>query len=229
MAMPKPIPGTPLPKPDLVIFDCDGVLVDSEVISNDVLARELTAAGLPTTLQEARREYQGMLLREVLLKAEAGLGRPLPEGWLSNYEQLRAAAFREDLRPVAGVPELVRSVRRAGISVCVASQGALSKTALSLQLTGLSDLFAAEAIFSASQVERGKPFPDLFLHAAAVMGAEPAHCLVIEDTPSGVRAAVAAGMPVLGFAADSDPEALAAAGAEVIVSLGDVPALLGLD
>jgi HAD superfamily hydrolase (TIGR01509 family) len=219
----------PLPKTDLVIFDCDGVLVDSEVISNDVLARELTAAGLPTTLQEARRRYQGLLLGEVLLKAEASLGEPLPDGWLSNYEQLRAAAFRGDLRPVSGALELVQSVRRAGISLCVASQGALSKTALSLQLTGLSDLFAAEALFSASQVERGKPFPDLFLHAAAAMGAEPAHCVVIEDTPSGVRAAVAAGMPVLGFAADSDPEALAAAGAEVIMSLGDVPALLGLD
>jgi HAD superfamily hydrolase (TIGR01509 family) len=219
----------PLPNLDLVIFDCDGVLVDSEVISNEVLARELTAVGLPTTLLEARRDYQGLLLREVLIKAEARLQRPLPDGWLSNYEQVRADAFREGLRPVAGAAELVQRIRRAGISVCVASQGALRKTALSLQLTGLSHLFATEAIFSAAQVERGKPFPDLFLHAAAVIGAEPARCVVIEDTPSGARAAVAAGMRVLGFGADSDPEALAAAGAEVFMSLGDVPSLLGLD
>lgn len=224
-----PPPAVPIPKPDLVIFDCDGVLVDSEVISNQVLASELTAVGLATNLREARREYQGLLLREVLAKAESRLQRSLPDGWLAHYEQVRAEAFRESLRPVAGAAELVQGLRRVGISVCVASQGALSKTTLSLQLTGLSHFFASGALFSAGQVERGKPFPDLFLHAAAVMGAGPAHCVVIEDTPSGVMAAVAAGMRVLGFAADSDPEALALAGAEVFMSLSDVPALLSLD
>jgi HAD superfamily hydrolase (TIGR01509 family) len=218
-----------VPNLDLAIFDCDGVLVDSEVISNEVLARELTASGLPTTLPEARREYQGLLLKEVANAAEARLGRALPEGWVAHYESVRSEAFRAELRPVEGAAQLVQRVSGAGIGVCVASQGSVAKTTLSLQLTGLSRLFARETLFSAAQVERGKPFPDLFLHAAAVMGAEPARCAVIEDTPSGVRAAVAAGMRVMGFGADSDPEALAVAGAEVVMSLEEVPGLLGLD
>ncbi|HWX46264.1 MAG TPA: HAD-IA family hydrolase [Solirubrobacteraceae bacterium] len=179
----------------LVIFDCDGVLVDSEVISNDVLARLLSAEGLPTTLGEARRVYQGLLLTEVLASAEAKLGRSLPGGWLARYEQERAAAFRGGLQPVPGAADAVRRVSAAGIPVCVASQGKLEKTRLSLELTGLGDLFAEESLFSAWSVPRGKPHPDLFLHAASTMGAEPAHCVVVEDTPSGVAASVSAGMP----------------------------------
>jgi HAD superfamily hydrolase (TIGR01509 family) len=214
--------------PQLVIFDCDGVLVDSETISNDVLARMLSAEGLPTTLSEARRNYQGLLLGEVLASAEAKLGHALPEGWLTRYEQARAEVFRRELRPVPGAAEAVRRVRAAGISVCVASQGKLAKTRLSLQLTGLRDLFAVEALFSAHTVPRGKPHPDLFLHAAGTMGAEPASCVVVEDTPSGVTAAVSAQMRALGYAADSDETALRQAGAEVLHSLAELPALLGI-
>ncbi len=122
----------------LVIFDCDGVLVNSEVISNDVLARALSAEGLPTALAEARRDYQGLLLSEVVSQAEAKLGQPLPEGWLAEYERDRTEAFRRDLRPVPGAAEAVQHVIAAGIAVCVASQGKLDKTALSLELTGLA-------------------------------------------------------------------------------------------
>jgi HAD superfamily hydrolase (TIGR01509 family) len=217
-----------LPQPQLVIFDCDGVLVDSETISNDVLARMLSAEGLSTTLSEARRAYQGLLLDEVLASAQAKLGRALPEGWLTRYEQKRAEVFRRELQPVPGAAEAVRQVRAAGISVCVASQGKLEKTRLSLRLTGLRDLFAAEALFSAHTVPRGKPHPDLFLHAARTMGTEPARCVVVEDTPSGVTAAVAARMRALGYAADSDETALRQAGAEVLHSLAELPALLGI-
>jgi HAD superfamily hydrolase (TIGR01509 family) len=212
----------------LVIFDCDGVLVDSEVTSNEVLARELTAAGLATTLAQARRDYQGLLLEEIARDAGARLGRPLREDWISRYEQVRSEAFRRELRPIAGAAELVQAVRRAGIAVCVASQGALAKTRLSLELTGLAPYFRPEELFSAEQVARGKPFPDLFLHAAAAIGAPRSRCVVIEDTPSGARAAVAAGMRVLGYAPDSDAHALRDAGAEIVMSLAEVPALLGL-
>ncbi|HEV7585777.1 MAG TPA: HAD-IA family hydrolase [Solirubrobacteraceae bacterium] len=214
--------------PELVIFDCDGVLVDSEPISNGVLAALLSAEGMPTTLTEARRAYQGLMLSEVLTRAEAALGHPLPEGWLACFERERAAAFRRELRPVAGAREAVQRIKMAGVPVCVASQGKLAKTELSLQLTGLDDLFPAGTRFSAYSVSRGKPAPDLFLHAARTMGAEAARCVVVEDTPSGVRAAGSAGMPALGYAADSDERALSDAGAEIVHSLEELPRLLGL-
>jgi HAD superfamily hydrolase (TIGR01509 family) len=212
----------------LVIFDCDGVLVDSEVISNDVLARSLTAEGLPTTLAEARRDYQGLLLADVVLRVQAKLGRALPGDWLQRYERDRAEAFRRELRPVPGAAEAVELISAAGVAVCVASQGKLEKTRLSLRLTGLRPLFGGGALFSAYSVPRGKPAPDLFLHAAAAMGADPSRCAVVEDSPSGIAAAVSAGMRALGYAADSDEAALREEGGETVRSLQEVPGLLGI-
>jgi HAD superfamily hydrolase (TIGR01509 family) len=212
----------------LVIFDCDGVLVDSEVISNGVLARMLCEEGLPTTLAEARRDYQGLLLSEVLDRVATKLGRQLPAGWLSRYEQERQEEFERDLQPVPGAAQVVEHVTAAGLQTCVASQGKLEKTRLSLELTGLRHLFAEHSLFSAHSVARGKPHPDLFLHAARTMGARPADCVVIEDTPSGVTAAVSAGMRAVGYAADGDETALRRAGAEIVHSLHPIPLLLGL-
>jgi beta-phosphoglucomutase-like phosphatase (HAD superfamily) len=212
----------------LIIFDCDGVLVDSETISNRVLAEMLSAEGLPRTLEQARRDFQGLLLADVVSKAEEDLGRELPNGWLERYERRRAAAFEDEMRPVAGAPEAVRRIRLAGISVCVASQGKLSKTRLSLSLTGLDRMFPERARFSAHSVARGKPWPDLFLYAAHTMSATPEECVVVEDTPSGVAAAVSAGMRALGYTADSDRQALRNAGAEPFDSLDELPARLGL-
>ncbi len=212
----------------LVIFDCDGVLVDSEVISNDVLARALTEQGLPTTLAQARRDYQGLLLAEIDSRAQAKLGRPLAHDWLDRYERDRAAVFRRELHAVPGVAEAVRRVKAAGVAVCVASQGKLEKTRLSLKLTKLDPLFGDEALFSAYSVPRGKPHPDLFLHAAASMAVEPSRCAVVEDTPSGVTAAVAAGMRALGYAADSDAAALRQAGAEVFEAMKELAGVLGV-
>src|SRR5579884_4215439 len=131
--------------PQLVIFDCDGVLVDSEAISNRVLADMLSAQGLPTTLAQSRREYQGMLLADIRSTAEGKLGRSLPEDWLARYEMRRDAAFAQELEPVAGAAETVRQIAAAGIAVCVASQGKRSKIDLSLALTALDELFPAEA------------------------------------------------------------------------------------
>lgn len=213
----------------LVIFDCDGVLVDSETISNSVLADMLSACGLPTTLAQARRDYQGLLLADVIARAEAKLGRPLPAGWLGRYERERARAFRRELEPVPGAADTVRLLTAAGIKVCVASQGKLAKTRLTLGLTGLRELFAADALFSAESVARPKPFPELFEHAARTMRAKPRNCAVIEDSPSGVTAALAAGMRAIGYAADSDEHALREAGAETIHSLAELPGMLGVE
>jgi HAD superfamily hydrolase (TIGR01509 family) len=212
----------------LVMFDCDGVLVDSETISNELLARALSAEGLPTTLAEARRDYQGLLLADIVSRAQERLECPLPEDWLKRYERDRAQAFARELRPIPGGAEAVQRIKAAGIAVCVASQGKLEKTRLSLSLCGLDGLFAAEALFSAYSVSRGKPHPDLFLHAARVMGVEPSRCAVVEDSPSGVTAAVAAGMRAFGYAADSDEAALRQAGAEPLRTLEELPTLLGL-
>ncbi|HEX4467218.1 MAG TPA: HAD family phosphatase [Solirubrobacteraceae bacterium] len=211
---------------ELAIFDCDGVLVDSEPISNGVLAEMLAAEGLQMTLAEARAAFQGMLLSEVRTSVEQRLGRALEEDWIEHYERVREDAFMEGLEPVAGAREAVRDVLELGIRVCVASQGKLAKSRFTLGHTGLLEFFDEQAIFSAEMVPLGKPHPDLFLHAAASMGVEPQRCVVIEDSPSGVRAAVGAGMRVLGLCADSDAEALRAAGAELVDGLEQVPKLL---
>jgi HAD superfamily hydrolase (TIGR01509 family) len=214
--------------PELVIFDCDGVLVDSEPISNDVLSGLLSAEGLPTSPTDSRRAYQGLMLSDVIARAQSTLGRPLPEGFLERYERERDAAFRRELRPIAGAAEALERIAAAAIPVCVASQGKLAKTRLTLSVTGLDRYFPERARFSAYAVANGKPAPDLFLLAAATMGAEPAACVVVEDTPSGVTAAVAADMRALGYAPDSDERALGAAGAEIIDSLSELPGRLGL-
>ncbi len=211
---------------ELVIFDCDGILVDSEVISNEVLARMLTREGLPTTLAEARRDYQGLLLSDIGSRVQARLGRSLSRGWLAEYEQERAEVFRRELKPVQGAAEAVQRVKAAGLRVCVASQGSLAKTRLTLGLTGLRELFAPDALFSAHEVPRPKPDPALFRHAAARMNTKSSACVVVEDSPSGVMAAVAAGMRAIGYAADSDERALRDAGAEIIPSLAKLPELL---
>ncbi|HUB74938.1 MAG TPA: HAD-IA family hydrolase [Solirubrobacteraceae bacterium] len=164
----------------------------------------------------------------MLARAEAKLGRSLPSDWMARYEAERADAFRRELRPVAGAAEAVESVLAEGVAVCVASQGKLEKTRLSLALTGLDHLFPEHVRFSAHAVPNGKPAPDLFLRAAARMGTQPASCAVVEDTPSGVRASVAAEMRAIGYTADSDAEALRQAGAEPLRSLDELPLLLGL-
>jgi beta-phosphoglucomutase-like phosphatase (HAD superfamily) len=212
---------------ELVIFDCDGALVDSEVISNEVLARMLTREGLPTMLGEARRRYQGPLLADIRDRAEAKLGRSLRPDWLAEYEHERAEAFRRGLTPVVSAAEAVRRVKKAaGLKLCVALRGALKKTRMTLGLTGLRDLFPPHALFSAHDAPRPKPDPALFQHAATTMNAKPSACVVIEDTPSGITAAVAAGMRAVGYAADSDEHALRNAGAEIIRSLDEIPTLV---
>ncbi|MGH2906765.1 MAG: HAD family hydrolase [Solirubrobacterales bacterium] len=215
--------------PQLVIFDCDGVLVDSEAISNRVLAEVLSECGLPTTTADALREYKGRILADVTARAEERLGGSLPDGWIDRFEKARADAFRAELQVVPGSADAVRAVSAAGIDVAVATQGKPEKTALTLGITGLRDLFDDGAVFTSYEVERGKPFPDLFLHVAAARGADPARCAVIEDTTLGVQAAVAAGITVYGFADESDPDALREAGATAtFTAMTQLPALLEL-
>ncbi len=200
--------------------------MDSEPISNGVLAEMLTEQGLATTLAQAKATYQGMLLEEVLTTAQSMLGRALPPDWLDDYQRRRAAVFDERLRPIPAAGETVRALLEEGVAICVASQGRLEKTNRSLSLTGLDGLFEEAWRFSAEQVPRGKPHPDLFLFAAQSMGFEPARCLVVEDTPSGVAAGLSAGMRVFGYAGETDRDVLERAGAQVISSLSELPPLI---
>jgi HAD superfamily hydrolase (TIGR01509 family) len=204
----------------LVIFDCDGVLVDSEPISNRILAERLTAIGLPTTTEESIRDYMGRSWASCEALIEQRLGRPLPEGFADGYHEELYAALRSRVEPVAGV---VAALDAIAAPVCVASSGSHEKIRTSLGTTGLLERFEGR-IFSATDVEHGKPAPDLFLHAAAAMGFAPADCVVVEDAPAGVAAARAAGMTVLGYAALTPPEALE--GATVFGSMAELPALL---
>jgi HAD superfamily hydrolase (TIGR01509 family) len=216
--------------PDLVIFDCDGVLVDSEPISNAVLAQLLTRYGLAISAQDALREFKGLLMRDLIAKVQAALGAALPDGFVAEFEALRELEFRAHLQPVSGARTTVEQVRAAGAKVCVASQGKLAKTELTLALTGLRDLFSEHELFSAHTVARGKPHPDLFLHAARTMHADPTRCAVIEDTTLGVRAGLSAGMRVLWFADAQDGEGSDLDGQTVerVFALTEVPARLGL-
>jgi HAD superfamily hydrolase (TIGR01509 family) len=209
-----------------VIFDCDGVLVDSEGISTGVLARVLTEEGVPTSPEAARRTYQGMMLDEITEYASQRLGRPLPDDFLDRFQAERAVEFRATLEPVAGAAEAVRQIAAAGIRVCVGSQGQIEKTEMTLGLTGLRDLFDDGELFSAYSVARGKPHPDLFLHAAETMGSTPAETVVVEDSGSGVAAALAAGMRVYQYVADGEPAP--ENGVQTFRSMHDLPALIGI-
>jgi HAD superfamily hydrolase (TIGR01509 family) len=210
----------------LVIFDCDGVLVDSEGISNAVLAAALRALGIDISAQEAHDAYRGMFLSEIRADAERRLGAPLPPDFMETFERDREDAFRASLRPVPGAAEAVKAVKELGFDVCVASQGKLSKTELTLTLTGLRDLFGGDAVFSAHSVERGKPAPDLFLHAAATMGVKPDRAVVVEDTMIGVRAALAAGMRVIAYAPDGDRSEFSRAGVGTVGALDHLAGVL---
>jgi HAD superfamily hydrolase (TIGR01509 family) len=213
----------------LVIFDCDGVLVDSEPTSNRVMARAIADAGLLMTPSEVAEAFQGMRLRDMQTTVEERLGRALPSSWLQTFERERAAAFERELAPVEGIAEVLRQVVDTGTCFCVASQASTTKMELTLGLTGLSPFFEEERIFSSTMVRHGKPHPDLFLLAAERMGYEPARCAVVEDGVTGVQGARRAGMTVFGYAPQEDgAQRLAAAGAEIFTSMEQLTQLLGV-
>lgn len=215
-------------RPGLVLFDCDGVLVDTEVVSSDTLAAMLTERGVPTDGDALRVRMKGTSLDWIIAESTRQLGGTLPGGWMDEFIERRLVIYRQGVPQIPGAAAAVRAVRAAGIPVAVASQGARTKMAVTFPASGMDAVLGDAPIFSGDDVERGKPHPDLYLHAAATLGVDPARCVVIEDSVPGVTGAVAAGMRVLGYAADEDPARLAAAGAEVVHDLHDVPQRLGI-
>jgi HAD superfamily hydrolase (TIGR01509 family) len=207
---------------DLVIFDCDGVLVDSETLSNRILAERLTAIGLPTTTEDSIRDYMGRSWKTDQEIIERRLGRPLPDGWVEDYHAEVIAAFATELQPVAGVAAALDAI---DLPTCVASSSAHPRIRAALEACELLERFDGR-IYSSTDVEHGKPAPDLFLHAAERMGHAPGRCVVVEDAPPGAEAGRRAGMDVLGYAGLTAPELLAAEGARVFASMAELPALV---
>lgn len=210
---------------DLVIFDCDGVLVDSEPIANEVLARHATAIGVPMTREASIATFVGRSMASVMAMLAERRGAPVPDGFLDAVQAETFARFKTDLRPVAGIAEALDAIEAEGHATCVASSGGHDKLAVTLGLTGLAMRFSGR-IFSATEVARGKPAPDLFLHAARRMGVEPGRCAVVEDSRPGVEAARAAGMTAFGYAPADDPAGLAKAGARLFHAMAALPALV---
>ncbi|MFZ3033130.1 MAG: HAD family phosphatase [Parvibaculum sp.] len=219
----------PLSAPSLVIFDCDGVLVDTEQLANRLLARVLTEEGFPVTYEESRRLFVGKTMDAVSAHVVAETGRPMRADWVDYIRNETLKAFSAGIEAVPGVREALEALQARGVPFCVASSGKFEKMRFTLGSSGLLPL-VEDLLFSAEQVAQGKPWPDLFLFAAKSMGHEPADCVVIEDSVPGVEAAVAADMPVLGYAGDphTDAEGLKREGAHVFHDMCALTGLLGI-
>lgn len=212
----------------LVIFDCDGVLVDSEPIANTCFARALAREGLDWTVEETMRRLMGRSMKSCVEIIEGLLGRALPADFVERLQADTMTAFHDaPLRPVAGVLEAIDAIEAAGIATCVASSGGLDKMRVTLGITGLWRRFEGR-IFSSGEVPRGKPFPDLFLHAALRMNRQPFACRVVEDSLPGIQAARSAGMRALAYvgAPHTDGDALRAAGGQPFHSMAELPGLV---
>jgi HAD superfamily hydrolase (TIGR01509 family) len=207
----------------LVIFDCDGVLVDSELITNRVFTKMLNELGAAVSNEEAFERFVGRSLSQCLEMIAGLLGREVPADFVRQYHRRSAAALKSELKSVAGVEAALEAIQ---VPYCVASNGSHEKMQTTLGITGLLPKFK-DKLFSVSEVARGKPFPDVFLHAAEKSGVAPCDCLVIEDTPTGVSAGVAAGMTVYGYCGYTPAHRLIAAGAHgTFGRMSDLPELL---
>jgi HAD superfamily hydrolase (TIGR01509 family) len=208
---------------DLVIFDCDGVLVDSELITNRIFAQMLNELGIPLALEDMFERFVGRSMGQCLEIVAQLLGRPVPQGFVEDFQKRSAAALKSELKAVPDIESVLASV---GIPFCVASSGTHEKMRTTLGLTGLLPQFSGK-MYSVTDVARSKPFPDVFLHAASQQGVSPSACAVIEDTPTGVRAGVAAGMTVFGYCALTPKHRLIEAGAHhTFERMRDLPTLV---
>jgi HAD superfamily hydrolase (TIGR01509 family) len=212
---------------ELVIFDNDGVLVDSEVVANGILSAYLTELGHPTSYEDSLRDYMGSAVHRVHDLVFERTGQRLPEGFEQTLNARTFAAFERELRPVEGVEEVLGALVRQGVPYCLASSGSHERIRVGHRAAGLQEWFPEGNVFSAQDVGRGKPAPDLFLYAARRMGVAPERCVVVEDSPLGVRAAVAAGMDVYGFTGMM-PEGRLVGATGWFGAMKELPGLLGL-
>ena len=210
---------------DLVIFDCDGVLIDSEPIANVVFSRQLATVGIRMSPEEVMRTFVGRSRDNCIAMAGEMHGVRMPADFAQRWDDALHEALAREVKPVEGVPELLRSLT---IPYCVASNGEPMHMQLGLTAAGLMP-FVEGRLFSAKNVANPKPAPDVYLHAARAMGAEPSRCAVVEDTATGVKAGVAAGMTVFGYVAgpQSDEAAIQSIGARPFHRMSELRGLLG--
>jgi len=220
--------------PELIIFDCDGVLVDSEPIAAKVLANYISNHGRATTMDECLELFTGLSLGSVEKIILEKWHMKLPVNFISELRALDRAAFEKDLKPLPGVGDTIKLLKNNGIKVCVASSGSIEKITHSLSITNLLDLFDGN-IFSAANVANGKPAPDLFLLSSNKMGVTANNTTVIEDSPAGIIAGKNASMQVFAFNGGGHAHAPAfmarindARADKVFSSMNDLPSLLGL-
>ncbi len=209
-------------RPALVIFDCDGVLIDSEGPASALCATAVTELGWPMSTDEALRTFMGLRISDMPAMIERQTGHPVPPGWVEQMRDRLIAVLDTQSVLIPGAREAVEAVAGAGIPYRVASNSSHEEMAMKFARTGLTALMTGR-LHSARDVGLGKPAPDVFLAAAAAEGVDPSQCLVIEDSQPGVRAAVAAGMAVLGLDLHGDGAALAALGATPIRTLAALP------
>jgi HAD superfamily hydrolase (TIGR01509 family) len=213
----------PLKTLDLLIFDCDGVLIDSERITNRVFAQMLRELGLEVTEDYMAEQFYGRSAAESVQRAQRLLGRPLPEGFEERYGERSRAVLAKEVQLMPGVAEMLAML---DCPCAIASNGLRVKMEITLRATGLLPRFAGRW-FCIDDVQHGKPAPDLYLLAARTFQARPARCVVVEDSPTGVAAGLAAGMTVLGYAAHTPAERLLAAGVHgVFDDMRGLPSLL---
>ncbi|MCX5559667.1 HAD family phosphatase [Streptomyces sp. NBC_00038] len=210
---------------ELIIFDNDGVLVDSEPISNALLAAYLTELGHPTSYEESLRDYMGAAMHRVHDLVEERTGQRLPADFDEVFHARVFAAFERELEPVPGAVQVLEKLAADRVPYCVASSGSHERIRVGHRKTGLDRWFDEGRVFSSQDVGRGKPAPDLFLYAAERMGVAPEKCVVVEDSPLGVQAAVAAGMDVYGFTAMTPADRLAGA-TRLFSDMGELADLL---
>ncbi len=213
--------------PSLVLFDCDGVLVDSEPISGPILRDHLEAHGLTLTMAEVDTRFKGRTMPDIRADILETHGITLDDAWQKAYRAATDTAFGERLEPIPHIHMAVSAVLGAKVRVCVASSGPVEKMMVTLGITGLMPFFEGH-LFSGWDVPRGKPHPDIFLHAAKGMGVAPARCVVIEDSPHGIAAAQAAGMGTLAYVPEADAGGLADSDAHPFHDMRALPGLLGL-
>ena len=211
----------------LIIFDCDGVLVDTESHANDRMAEIFSAMGVAMSGTQCRALFQGRTMEDVCVQFAQMAGIAADPALPGHIRSEVEIALSSGVQPVPGVSELMAFLDDRAIPFCVGSSGSISKMHVTLGQSGLLDRLR-DVLFSAQDVGRGKPHPDVFLHAAKVMGSSCDKAVIIEDSISGVQAGIAAGARVLGYCGDpfTNPDDLKAAGAEIIHTMDAVPALL---
>lgn len=213
--------------PKAVLFDCDGVLVDSEPLTFDMLASDFTRFGLPVTAMEVAEHFTGGTIPDVAVRARA-LGAALPDEWVADFYERLFARLATGVPVIPGVHEVLDRLDAAGIPYAVGSNGSTRKMAITLGRHPRLWNRLHDRLFSGQDLGMPKPSPGLWLHCAAFLGVAPGHCVVVDDSKVGCRGARTAGIPAMGFAAHGDGAGLAAEGATVFTRMQDLPGLLGL-